>query len=229
MNKQVNLPRAILQAVGFVVLVPLLPLLISWRWNWVEAWIYATCNILSFVISRLIAARSNPGLIKERARILDHPDAAPFDKVLAPLLGICSLCILVAAGIEARYSPPVFNLAEEILALTVLLAGYVLASWALTANPFFSGMVRLQTDRDQHVIQKGPYRWIRHPGYAGAIIAYLATPFLLNSNWSIIPAAATILVLVIRTGMEDEYLRKNLAGYEEYTGQARYRLFPGIW
>lgn len=229
MEKTRNLPRVITQVVVFVFVVPLLPLLISLRWGWIEAWVFAACNILSFIISRVIAGRKNPGLIQERARMLDHPDAAPFDKIMAPLLSVANLLILVVAGIEARIDPPTFNFSEEALALIIMLAGYVLGSYALVANRFFSGMVRLQTDRGQYVIETGPYSWVRHPGYAGAVLAYLATPFLLDSTWGLVPAAATILVLIIRTGMEDSYLRKNLAGYEEYANRTRYRLFPGIW
>jgi len=229
LKKPQNLHRAIVQVLVFIVLVPLLPILISWLWGWVEAWIFAVCNILSFVISRVIAGRKNPGLIQERARMLNHPDAAPFDKRLAPLLGLGNLLIVITAGLEARVSMPTLNLTEEALALAVLLAGYFVASYALIANPFFSGMVRLQTDRDHQVVDAGPYQWIRHPGYAGAILAYLATPFLLDSTWSLIPAAATILVLIIRTGMEDSFLYKNLSGYNDYADRTRYRLFPGIW
>ncbi len=224
-----NYPRVFVQVFVFVILFPFLPLIISFRWGWWEAWAYAIFNILSFIISRVIAGRKNPGLIQERARMLDHPDAAPFDKVMTPLLGIGNVLIIVVAGIEARFVPPTFNLTEEALALIILLAGYALASYALVANRFFSGMVRLQTERGHFVIENRPYSWLRHPGYAGAILAYLATPFLLDSTWSIIPAAATILVLIIRTGMEDSYLHKNLSGYNEYAGRTRYRLFPGIW
>ena len=81
-------PRAIIQMLFFVVVVPFLPLLISWHWDWWEAWVFALVCILGFAISRALAARRHPDLLAERARFLQHEDAKPWDKVLAPLVGL---------------------------------------------------------------------------------------------------------------------------------------------
>ncbi len=117
----------------------------------------------------------------------------------------------------------------KILALVSILAGYVLGSYALIANRYFSGMVRIQTDRDHQVVSTGPYRWLRHPGYAGALLTYLATPIFLDSLWAFLPAILITIVLVIRTNLEDETLQTELAGYREYAGRVRSRLLPGVW
>ena len=114
-------------------------------------------------------------------------------------------------------------------ALVVLLAGYVLGSYALITNRFFSGVVRIQTDRGQHVVSSGPYLWVRHPGYAGALLVYMATPFLLDSLWAILSVLLTMAVLVYRTSLEDKTLHEELEGYREYAARVRYRLLPGIW
>ena len=75
-------PRVILAVLVFVVLVPFLPLLISGHWDWWEAWVYAIVSILGFAISRMLAGRRNPGLLAERARLLQHADAEAWDKAL---------------------------------------------------------------------------------------------------------------------------------------------------
>lgn len=90
-------------------------------------------------------------------------------------------------------------------------------------------MVRIQADRGHRVVSGGPYRWIRHPGYAGALLAYLAAPFLLDSPWAFIPAALTAIVLLARTRMEDSTLQSELPGYRDYARRVRYRLLPGLW
>jgi protein-S-isoprenylcysteine O-methyltransferase Ste14 len=90
-------------------------------------------------------------------------------------------------------------------------------------------MVRIQTDRGHQVVSSGPYRWIRHPGYAGGLLAYLATPFFLDSAWAFLPMAFLTIALVIRTELEDRTLQDQLAGYRDYVKQVRYRLLPGIW
>lgn len=223
-------PRVILIMLFFVVFVPFLPLLISWRWDWWEAWIYGLISVLGFAISRALAARRNPDLLAERARFLQQEDAKPWDKKLVPLLGLGSGLIPLAAGLDALSGPmPVFSPPAKILSLVLFLAGYSLTSYALIENRFFSGMVRLQTDRDQQVVSTGPYARLRHPGYAGALISYLATPVFLDSWWAFLPALFTLAILVMRTRLEDRTLQEELPGYREYAGRVRYRLLPGVW
>ena len=111
-----------------------------------------------------------------------------------------------------------------------ILIGYVIGSWALMENRFFSGTVRIQKERGQHVVSTGPYAWVRHPGYAGALLTYFVTPLLLDSPWTFAPVAFITVVLIVRTALEDLTLHEELPGYKEYaTQKTRYRLLPGIW
>jgi protein-S-isoprenylcysteine O-methyltransferase Ste14 len=223
-------PRVILAVLVFVVLVPFLPLLISGHWDWWEAWVYAIVSILGFAISRMLAGRRNPGLLAERARLLQHEDAEAWDKVLAPLVGLGGALIPLVAGLEARLAwSPANSLPLEILALAAILAGYALGSYALIANPFFSGMVRIQSERGHQIVTSGPYRWVRHPGYAGALLTYIATPIFLDTPWAFLPAAFLTVVLVIRTSLEDRTLQQRLPGYQEYARRVRFRMLPGVW
>ncbi len=223
-------PRAIVLMLFFIVVIPFLPLLISRKWDWWEAWVYAIIGILSFAISRGLAARRHPDLLAERARFLQHEDAKPWDKLLSPLVGLGGGLIPLVAGLDALFdwSPP-FSLPVKILALVIILVGYALGSYALIENRFFSGMVRIQTDRGHQVVSSGPYRWIRHPGYAGALLTYLATPFFLDSRWAFLPVIFITIVLVIRTSLEDKILQDELQDYSDYARRVRYRLLPGVW
>ena len=228
-NKAIS-PRVVVQMLFFIVVIPFLPLLISRRWNWWEAWVYALICIFGFVISRMLAARHHPDLLAERARFLQHENAKSWDRLLAPLVGLGGGLIPLVAGLDALFdwSPP-FSLPVKILSLVIILAGYALGSYALIENRFFSGMVRIQADRSHQVVSSGPYRWLRHPGYAGALMTYLATPLFLDSRWAFLPAIFLTVILVIRTNLEDRTLQDELAGYSEYAGRVRYRLLPGVW
>jgi protein-S-isoprenylcysteine O-methyltransferase Ste14 len=232
MNNQQKIisPRVIVLMLFFVVVIPCLPLLISWRWDWWEAWVYALVSLLGFALSRALAARRHPDLLAERARFMQHEDTKPWDKRLAPLLGLGGGLVLLVAGLDAlfHWSPP-FSLPVKIFSLVVILAGYVLGSYALIENRFFSGVVRIQTERGHHVVSSGPYRWLRHPGYAGALLTYLVTPLLLDSLWAFLPTVFITILLVIRTALEDRTLQNELPGYAEYARKVRYRLLPGIW
>lgn len=227
--KTFSLPILVLM-LFVVVVIPFLPLLISWRWDWWEAWIYAGIWILGFAGSRALAARRHPDLLAERARFMQHDNAKPWDKVLSPLVGLGSGLIPLVVGLDARFdlSFP-FSGPIKIESLGLILAGYGLASYALIENRFFSGVVRIQTDRGHHVVSSGPYHWIRHPGYAGALVSFWATPFFLDSVWAFLPAMVVTIALVIRTHLEDLTLQKELGGYREYARRVRYRLLPGVW
>ncbi len=222
--------RLLVQVFFFVVIVPFLPLLISGRWGWWQAWVYAIVCILGFAISRALAGRRHPGLLAERGRMLRHADAKPWDKTLAPLVGLGGALLPLVAGLDARFGWSAgFSLPVELMALALIVGGYALSSYALIENAFFSGMVRIQTDRGHRVVSSGPYRWLRHPGYAGALLAYLATPLLLDSAWTFLPALFLTVTLLIRTGLEDRTLQTELDGYRAYASRVRYRLLPGVW
>jgi protein-S-isoprenylcysteine O-methyltransferase Ste14 len=231
MYNQKKIPlRAIVLMLFFIVVIPFLPLLISWRWNWWEAWTYAGISILGFAISRMLAARRHPDILSERAKFLQHEDAKPFDKILSPLVGLGGGIIPIIAGLDELFQwSPGFSPTVKIISLIIILAGYTLASYALIENRFFSGMVRIQTDRGHEVVSGGPYRWVRHPGYAGSLITYPVIPLLLDSEWTFIPAILLIIILVIRTYMEDNTLQLELPGYADYAKRVRYRLVPGVW
>jgi protein-S-isoprenylcysteine O-methyltransferase Ste14 len=216
--------------VFIVFVIPFLPLLITRKWGWWEAWVYAGFCVIGFVASRVLAARRHPDILAERAASMFLHDALPWDKVLAPATAVGSGLIPLAAGLEALApSSRAFSLAAELAALVAILFGYLLASYALIENRFFSGVVRIQVDRGHHVVSSGPYRFIRHPGYAGAMVVNLATPVLLDSLWAFVPAVLMTAVLVVRTHLEDGTLRRRLEGYAAYAGQVRYRLVPGVW
>jgi protein-S-isoprenylcysteine O-methyltransferase Ste14 len=223
-------PRYIIPLLLFIIVIPFLPLLISWSWDWWEAWVYGLINVLGFAISRAIAGKRNPDLITERAQFMKHENVFNWDKILAPIVVLGGGLIPLVVGLDELLNwSPAFSILIKIIALAIILTGYIWGSYALILNRFFSGMVRIQSDRGHKVITNGPYRWMRHPGYAGAILKYLATPLFLDSGWAFIPAVFLVIVLVIRTSLEDKVLQAELEGYSEYADKVRYRLFPGVW
>jgi protein-S-isoprenylcysteine O-methyltransferase Ste14 len=229
-TKKIFTLRAIVQMVLVIFIAPLIPMLISGQWGWWEAWAYAILSSLTFIISRVLAGRRHPDLIAERARFLQAKDTKPWDKILAPMLGLGSIVILIVAGLDKYYGwSSGFSLGAKLVALVVLLLGYGFSSSAIVENRFFSGTVRIQSERGHHVVSTGPYRFVRHPGYAGALWGYLVIPLLLDSAWAFIPAVLLIGVLILRTALEDKTLQEELPGYKEFAQKTRYRLVPGLW
>jgi protein-S-isoprenylcysteine O-methyltransferase Ste14 len=169
-SQRIISPRVVIQLLFFIVFIPCLPLLVSGRWDWWEAWVYAILSVFAFVISRVLAARRHPDLIAERARFMQHENAKPWDRRLVPLFGLGGALVLLVAGLDERFGwSPAFSWQVKALTLVMIVAGYALSSCALIENRFFSGMVRIQTERGHQVVLTGPYRWVRLYRYSMAI------------------------------------------------------------
>jgi protein-S-isoprenylcysteine O-methyltransferase Ste14 len=136
----------------------------------------------------------------------------------------------VVCGLDARFgcSPPI-RLWIEGLALMLFSAGYGFALWATYSNPFFSTFVRIQRERGHHVIDRGPYAFVRHPGYAGAVVAHLVLPIALGSLLGLVPAVLGVVLIALRAVAEERTLALRLPGYREYAGRVRWRFVPGVW
>jgi len=213
-----------------MVFFPLLPMIISGRWDWWQAWVMGALFLLSFIVSRAIAAKKTPDILKERANYATQGNTQAWDKWLSPVVAFGSVFILMAAGLDDRFNwSPDLSLGLELSGLALILIGYIFGSYAFIENAFFSGTVRLQPERGQTVIKSGPYAWVRHPGYLSSLIASLGMPLLLDSLWAYVPVLIFAFFFVLRTHLEDRFLRENLAGYSDYAKEVRYRLFPGIW
>ena len=215
------------------LLIPLLLLLCGWDVDWWEAWVFSVLIVGAGLVGRFLAERRHPGLLTERERALseDTADVKPWDRVLAPLMAVSlSYPLAIVAGLDHRFGwSPDFPIGLEILGFSMIMLGYLFATWALVENRFFSSTVRIQTDRGHAVCDSGPYRFVRHPGYAGNIPPLPGVVLALGSVWTLIPAAVALIVVIVRTALEDRTLREELPGYRDYSEVVRYRLIPGIY
>lgn len=229
-EKKRSIVRIVIMLLLVLVIFPLLPMIISGRWDWWQAWTMGVLFILSFVVSRAIAAGKTPDILKERANYATQGNTQAWDKWLSPVVAFGSVFILLAAGLDELFNwSPDLPLELELLGLALILFGYIFGSYAFVENAFFSGTVRLQPERGQTVISTGPYAWVRHPGYLGSLIASLGMPLLLDSWWAFVPVVIFGSFFVLRTKLEDRFLQENLPGYSDYAKKVHYRLFPGIW
>lgn len=223
--------QAIVRFAFGLLLLSSVPFLAAGTLNWPMAWAYTLVNLAAIVGSRLVVLRLHPDLILERAHYLQGEGVKGWDRFLSPVMAMAGpLAMAVVAGVGRRLDwPPAVPIAVQLAALAVYAAGCLIASWAMVANRFFSGAVRIQQDRGQTVVSTGPYRFVRHPAYAAAILTNLSTPLALGSLWALIPALITIGLGIVRTALEDRTLRQELDGYEQYTRRVRHRLLPGVW
>jgi len=211
--------------------IPLLLFVCAWDLGWWQAWVYSVLIFTAGIGGRIWAERRHPGLLAERQDLEKVAAAKPWDKVLAPLMAVSvGFPLVIVAGLDHHFGwSPVFPLWLNLVGLVLLALGYGFAVWALVENRFFSGVVRIQADRGHVVCDSGPYRIVRHPGYAGNILPLAGIVLALSSLWTLIPAAVALIIAVVRTALEDRTLQAELPGYRDYARRVRYRLIPGIY
>lgn len=197
---------------------------LGWTWGWAFLAIYLT----GMLINGFFMLRANPETIAERGRA---QLTKSWDKLIGGLWSLFQFLVIpLIAGLDARFGWTLGLSANWNTAGALLFAaGLGLFCWAMIANAYFSTAARIQKDRGQTVCKDGPYRFVRHPGYLGAILQSLGIPPLLGSLWALIPGGIAAGLMLARTVFEDRMLQDELPGYRDYTREVRYRLLPGIW
>lgn len=197
--------------------------------NWLNGWIYLGMNAFTQVLSAIVLIPRQPDMLDERSKVREGTKG--YDRFLAPAIVIFgTLAVLITAGLDDRFGWTM-NASIGLTGLGLILSfgSQMFVLWAMATNPFFSTTVRIQEDRGHLIISGGPYRLVRHPGYAGSLVFNLAIPLVLGSLWTFLPALLVIDLLFIRTALEDRTLQNELPGYREYASSIRYRLIPGLW
>jgi len=192
-------------------------------------WAYLVVYCGSLLAWSLVTAHKDPALLEERRGV--KAGTKGWDRVLLTIYGLLFLATWVVAGLDVgrfHWSGTV-PVGFQIVGLIGFAAGLGLVSWATWANTFFSRSVRIQQERGHRVVTGGPYRYVRHPGYAMTLIGWPGTALALGSWWAMLPAVGIVLVYLVRTVLEDRTLHKELEGYAEYAQQVRYRWIPGVW
>jgi protein-S-isoprenylcysteine O-methyltransferase Ste14 len=195
---------------------------------WWPAWAYMIILVLGTILTLAGPFRLDEGLVEER--LSRKPGVKPWDRYFVALVGVFTAAELIVPGLDHRWSwtalQPVW---KQLLGLALVILGTLGLIWAMKTNRFFSAFVRIQQDRGHQVVDVGPYRIVRHPGYAFWSLRTLGVPFLFGSNWAFIVVGLFVAMFVIRTMLEDRVLQKELPGYQEYAKRVKSKLVRGVW
>lgn len=210
--------------------IPIILLVCGWDLSWWQAWVFFVLIVTAGIGGRIWAEYRHPGILAERFNFKAQ-DVKSWDKVMGPLMALSlSFPLVIVAGLDHHFAWSVhLPIWMNLLGLALITFGYAFATWALIENRFFFSLVRIQKDREHEVCNSGPYRIVRHPGYAGNILALPGIVLALGSVWTLIPVVIAIIISVIRTELEDRTLQEELEGYKEYVQGVQYRLIPGIY
>ena len=221
---QDRMPRSTLPSIAVMILACAAVLFgTAGRLDIIEFWCWLV-ELAAICVATVLLIE--PDLMRERMR--------PGGRRPTPgywLSTLLFLAVLAVAGLDrGRFhwsdSVPVWLRAVALLAFVL---GWVPVIWAMRVNRFFSSAVRIQSERGQHVISDGPYRFVRHPGYTAALVVIVANGVALGSWLAAAIGWLGLPILLWRTRKEDRMLRAELPGYADYAERVRWRLLPGIW
>jgi protein-S-isoprenylcysteine O-methyltransferase Ste14 len=197
--------------------------------DWDRGWICTLVYVVCMTVLGLVVKLKNPGLIEARAN-WRHKDTKRFDKILLAVFFPLTLIQPAIAGLDTvRFRWSLLPFATVYAGTALFVLASALIGWALATNPYAESTVRIQTDRNHQVVSSGPYRYVRHPMYVGAIVLYPAAALIFGSVYALVVAGAIVIVFICRTAMEDRTLTRELPGYQEFASRTRFRLIPGLW
>ncbi len=217
----------IVTVLGMLLVIGVLLFGIAGRLNWTEAWIFLALYLAGILANGLWSLRHNPEVINERGRI--GANAKSWDKVIGVFYAVFLFGTFILAGLDARNAWSAAPLWVKILGGIGFASSLALTFLAMKFNAFLSTFVRIQDERGHTTVTSGPYRFVRHPMYAGILLMSWGMPLLLGSWWALIPGVLNIVLFFIRTALEDNTLQAELPGYKDYVQKVHYRLIPGIW
>jgi protein-S-isoprenylcysteine O-methyltransferase Ste14 len=197
--------------------------------HWPAAWVFlATMAVIALGCGWWLA-RTDPALLAERMRPPMRDDQPAADKKIVVAFGIASLLWFAVIGLDRRGQSSDMPWALQALGLAMLLASTCFVMWVMHENSFASAAVRVQTERSHRVVDSGPYAWVRHPMYSGAIVFFVGAALLLGSWWGVAMSLLFVVLFAIRAGIEERTLTAGLPDYADYAARVRYRLLPGLW
>lgn len=155
-----------------------------------------------------------PQLAQERGQA---DDAGPDIRVRLALLFL-SLATITIATLDVGHIHLTNNvpIVLSVIALIMVVAASGFQAWAMSVNSFYSPIIHIQVERGHSVVNRGPYRFLRHPAYFANVVAVPASALAIGSWIALIPAVAFCAVTVRRARREDIFLKRNLAGYRDY-------------
>lgn len=195
--------------------------------RWTSGWVHAVVLVAGLAGHQLYVRLRAPGLREARRAVGAGTPAwdVVWNLLFWPVMG--AIAVVGAVDFRTRGSTlPVWTWAAGAV---VLASGLAVSARAMAVNRFFEGTARIQRDRDQTVVDTGPYRVVRHPGYLGLSLWAIATPLLLRSTLAFAAAGFAVAWIAGRTILEDRMLRRGLPGYADYARGVRWRLVPGIF
>jgi protein-S-isoprenylcysteine O-methyltransferase Ste14 len=219
--------KALVRLLVFTIVLATLLFLPAGTIHYWQAWAFLAVFVGLVLGLTVDMMKKDPKLLERRLRSGPVVEKRGIQKIVQTIALIAFVALVIVPALDHRFEwstvPLPVVLAGDVLVMTGVLA----ILFVFKENSFASAVI--EVDPEQRVISTGPYAFVRHPMYLGALIMLFGAPLALGSWWGLWALIPITAVIVVRLLDEEGFLTKNLAGYAEYQRQVRYRLVPFLW
>jgi protein-S-isoprenylcysteine O-methyltransferase Ste14 len=196
--------------------------------NYIRGIVNISLYLVVSIIACILMFSGHKETLNERGKKQDN--TKNWDKILSPIYFLLAYYVIyIIAGLGNRFHWKTLPMEYFFIGIILYLISCVFIIWPILENKHFEATSRIQDNREQTVIKTGPYKIIRHPGYTGIVIWAIASSLIFGTIAVGIVGLIIIVVICIRTYMEDKMLKTELTGYLEYSKFVKYRLIPFVW
>ena len=219
--------RAFFGVVGLTLVMGLIIFLSAGTLLFWEGWLYLLVFAVCVTIITLYFLQKDPGLIERRVSGGPTAEKEKSQIIIQSFGGLFFIALLVIPGIDQRFNWSQVSPVLVIVANIFILIGFMIVFWVFNENSYTASTIAVE--EAQKVVTTGPYRWVRHPMYFGAVLMLILTPLAMGSYWGLFCSIPLCIVIVVRLLDEERFLTQNLAGYKDYCQHTKYRLIPLTW
>ncbi len=224
--KNLNL-KAFAGLLNLLVILGLALFLPAWTLNYWQAWVFLAVFGLSVLAITLYLMKNDPKLLERRVKAGPVAEQQTSQKIIQGLAGIAFIATIVLPALDHRFGwsrvPPYWVIGGDIL----VALGLYFVFLVFKENSYTSAVI--EVGAEQKIISTGPYAYVRHPMYIGALVMLLGVPPALGSWWGLLTIIPMSMTISWRLLDEEKFLLKNLPGYADYQNKVKFRLVPFIW
>jgi protein-S-isoprenylcysteine O-methyltransferase Ste14 len=199
----------------------------AWSLNYWQAWTYLLVFFGWVYFIDFYFLKHDRALLERRLKAGAKDEKEKTQKIIQSLASICFITLFVVSGFDHHFHWSQMLIYMNVVGDAGVFLGFLIIFIVFKENSFTSSIIEI--DKEQKLVDTGPYAHVRHPMYSGGILLVVFTAFALGSYWALIPSLLLGVAIVVRLLDEEKFLSINLNGYKEYIAKVRYRLVPGLW
>ena len=221
------LRQGIIQGVFGTLLFVIVIFLPAGTFRYWQGWLFLGTFAASTIGFSVYLAIYDRPLLERRMKAGPQHEREWTQKIIVSLIVLAFFVSIILPALDYRYGWSPVAPQVSVLGDALIVLSFLFMFWVIRVNSFAASNIRVE--KDQRVIDTGPYAYVRHPMYAAAVWLFIGVPLALGSWWSLGLIVIVIPVLAWRLLDEEKILKRDLPGYTDYMRRVRFRLIPFVW